>query len=59
MKDLRCLKGLDPHDEYFFKACYIKSILSVLAQTVFKVLGCLVKEKSSYKVSVCFFENTF
>jgi hypothetical protein len=47
-------------NEYFLKHSNIVSLPSVHAQMFFyKILGCLLKEKNKYKVSACFFENTY
>jgi hypothetical protein len=46
-------KGLDNQMESLFKAFKIKSVL------VFYILASLVKAKKKYKVSACFFENTY
>jgi hypothetical protein len=41
-------------DECFLKAYKIKSVIPVHVLMVFKILACLVQEKTKYKVSACF-----
>ncbi len=36
-----------------------KSLLSVNVRLVYKCIGCLVNEQNKYKISTCFFENSY
>ncbi len=53
------LKGLDHQTNIFVKAYKIKSVVSVYAQIVFKLLACIIEEKNNYKISACFLENIY
>jgi hypothetical protein len=51
------IKGVDIFEGLF--EIYCKSALYSHAQMVFKFSACLVQSKNNYKVSACFFENTY
>jgi hypothetical protein len=44
-------------DGYFLRAYKIKSVLSVHAQMIFKILGFLVPEKKKYKAGTSFLKR--
>jgi hypothetical protein len=56
--DRGTFKGTESRDKYFLKTFKIKSVLSVHVEIDYKFTGCFFKDKK-YKVSACFFENTF
>jgi hypothetical protein len=52
------LKGLWHEMNNLLKVIKAKSVLSVHAPIVYKLLACLAQEKNMCKVSACFFVKT-